>query len=205
MTRSASRRSGARSTSRAPTDPASRALLLSLQSLELTFELDPSRRRELAQQALALAREIGDARTLASVLVDTLLAMWAPDTLELRQELLPELLDSAARAGDPALEFWATVRELDTRIEGCELERAAAAAERMAALSEQGEPSMRWNATFAGGAAQALLRGDLARAEELAEEALRIGSEADQHDARLIYGAQLTRIRVYQGRGGGAR
>ena len=40
-----------------------------------------------------------------------------------------------------------------------------------------------------------------ARAEELAEEALRIGSEADQHDARLIYGAQLTRIRFYQGRG----
>ncbi len=182
-------------------DPASRALLLSLQSLELTFELDPRHRRELAQQALELAREIGDARTLTSVLVNALYAMWAPDTLELRRELLPELLDSAARAGDPALEFWAATRELDTRLEACEFERAAAAAERVVVLSEQGEPSLRWDATFHGGAAQALLRGDLARAEELAGEALRIGSEADEHDARLIYGAQLTRIRLYQGRG----
>ena len=72
--------------------------------------------------------------------------LWAPDTLALRRELLPELLDSAAARGDPALEFWAANRELSIASEGGEVQRAEAAAQRQTAIAEkQGEPTMRWN------------------------------------------------------------
>ena len=183
-------------------DPGTRALLLSLQSLELVFEFDHRRRGELAERALELAREGGDERTLARVLIDYLYALWAPGTLARRRELLPELLDSAGRAGDPALEFWAANRELSTATEGGEVQRAEAAAQRQTALAEkQGEPTMRWN-TNEMAACLALLRGDLASAERLAEETMQIGADAGQPDAYMIYGGQLQEIRLYQGRSG---
>jgi class 3 adenylate cyclase/tetratricopeptide (TPR) repeat protein len=183
-------------------DTATRALLLSLQSLELAFEFDHRPRRELAEGALALAREAGDASTLARVLIAYFYAVWAPDTLERRRELFPELLDSAMRSRDPALEYWAANREYGTvAMEVGELERAGAATEREIALSEKGEPTMRWVTTF-NGAGLALLRGDLARAERLAEEAVQIGADAGQPDAYMVYSGQLQEIRLYQGRGG---
>jgi hypothetical protein len=45
------------------------------------------------------------------------------------------------------------------------------------------------------------VHGDLAEAETVAEQALQIGTDAAQRDAFMIYGAQLTAIRVFQGRG----
>jgi tetratricopeptide (TPR) repeat protein len=45
------------------------------------------------------------------------------------------------------------------------------------------------------------MRGELVRGEQLAESALKIGSDAGEPDAILIYGAQLTDLRDYQGRG----
>jgi hypothetical protein len=183
-------------------DPARRALLLSLQSLELVFEFDHRHRHELSTRALALARDAGDARTLARVLFNHWWALWTPDTLELRQELLPELLESAATAGDPGLQFWSANVELHTSVEGGELERAEAAAQRMVASAEQqGEPTMRWTGAFNSGAISAL-RGDLARAERVAERALKIGGDAGQPDAYMVYAAQIAQIRLYQGRGG---
>jgi class 3 adenylate cyclase/tetratricopeptide (TPR) repeat protein len=183
-------------------DPATRALLLSLQSLELAFEFDHRPRREPAEQALALAREADDARTLAGVLINYFYAVWAPDTLARRRELLPELLDSAGRAGDPALEFWAANRERDVFMEGGEVQRAETAAQRATAIAEkQGEPTARWIATSSA-ACQALLRGDLASAERLAEEAMQIGADAGQPDTYMLYAGQLQEIRLYQGRGG---
>jgi hypothetical protein len=60
---------------------------------------------------------------------------------------------------------------------------------------------MRWVATVNAGAF-ALLRGDLAHAERLAEKALQIGADAGQPDAYMAYGGQLAQIRLCQGRGG---
>ena len=86
------------------------------------------------------------------------------------------------------------------------MQRAEAAAQRQTALAEkQGEPTMRWNTIRDGRLRLALLRGDLASAERLAEETMQIGADAGQPDAYMIYGGQLQRIRLYQGRGGKPR
>ncbi|HEY4426964.1 MAG TPA: AAA family ATPase [Solirubrobacteraceae bacterium] len=181
-------------------DPARRALLLSLQSMELVYELDHEPRRALAEQALALAREAGDPRTLARVLVNHWYAFWAPDTLAQRRELLTEMLQSAASAGDPALDFFGANRELNIRIEGGEMDLAVAAADREVASSEaHGEPTARWIAR-SNAAVLAILHGELEQAERLSEEAVQIAADAGQPDGYMIHGAQIMEIRFYQGR-----
>ncbi len=63
-----------------------------------------------------------------------------------------------------------------------------------------GEPTMRWVAAFEAGGCMALLRGDLAEVERCAKQALKIGSEAGEPDAFMIYGAQIGPVRLIQGR-----
>lgn len=182
-------------------DPDRRAMLLSLQALELLAEHDHRHRRELAEQALALARTIGNPRTTARVLTGYFWVFFAPDGLERRLEHLDELRASVLAAGDPALEFWAATMEHAALIEAVELERAEAAAARMTAIAERlGEPTVRWTAAYAGRGCMALLRGDIAEAERHVEEALQIGSAAGEPDAIMVYAAAITELRWMQGR-----
>jgi hypothetical protein len=59
---------------------------------------------------------------------------------------------------------------------------------------------MSWGTTAFCSTAMALIRGDLALADQLAEKAFQIGSEAGEPDAAMMYGAQFVSIRVQQGR-----
>jgi hypothetical protein len=181
--------------------PARCAQLMSLQAMELLFDPDHEHRRALAGEALSLARRAGDPRTLAHVLRGCLPAIWSCDTLELRQGLVTEFVEAAARARDPALQGWAAVEEVNVTVESAELGKAKLAAGRLRAIAEElGEPTLRWFATFYD-ACLAILHGRLAEAERLAEEALEIGTDAGQPDALMVYGAQLAAILPYQNRG----
>ena len=183
------------------TDPDRRARLLSQWAIELLYELDNRHRRELAEQALTLAREVGNPRTTGRVLSDYLYVYGTPDALELRRQHLDELAEAVRAAGDPALEFWAGTVQLIAMVEAGELDSAKRVGERMAAIAERlGQPTMRWVAAFFARGCMAMLRGDLATAERRAEEGLRIGSEAGEPDATLMYGAALAAIRRLQGR-----
>jgi tetratricopeptide (TPR) repeat protein len=102
----------------------------------------------------------------------------------------------------PALEFKASIVELPVRVATGDLGRADAAGRRNRAIAaDVGDPWMRWEATFCPGAVLSLLHGDLAEAERLAEEALQIGSDGGEPDAFMIYGATVSEVRLYQGRG----
>ena len=69
-----------------PPQPARHARLLALLAKELAFEPDRARRRALADEAIALARQASDPRTLAEVLEGSCYAIWALDTLATRSE-----------------------------------------------------------------------------------------------------------------------
>ena len=182
-------------------DPDRRALLLSLQAIELIYEHDPRRRRARAEQALALAREIGQPRTTARVLNDYCFAFYTADGLEQRLAHLDEMAAAVEAAEDPAIEFWTLCREHDMMAESGQFERVAKAAERMAATAERvGDPTMRHDVAFSSSACMALLRGDLAAAERGAAQALQIGSDAGDPDAAMLFGAQIMYVRLLQGR-----
>jgi tetratricopeptide (TPR) repeat protein len=80
-------------------------------------------------------------------------------------------------------------------------QRAETAGQRFSDLADQlGQPTLRFFATFTA-ASLALVAGNLSVAETMAEDAFQIGNDAGEPDAILVYGAQLSNIRTWQGRG----
>jgi tetratricopeptide (TPR) repeat protein len=177
------------------------ARLLSLLAVELTFAPDHARRWALADEAIALARQAGDPRTLAVVLEDSGYACWAPDTLAKRAGYVRELIALVVEVQDLRVEYFAALRQTHIAMELCDFARADAALARILAIAEQTrQPTQRWNAGFTAAAVRCG-RGELEAGERLAEQALQIGQEAGEPDAAMAYGATLIMNRMYQGRG----
>jgi class 3 adenylate cyclase len=179
-------------------NPGRRARLMSLQALELQLGPAHERRRALIDKSLALARDADDPRALANVMRNLMPASTGPDTFELQRTLVKELSAIAKEARDPALEFWATdFAAFDKALYG---EPGEGRFARTRALADDlGQPSLRWFALFHS-ACEALLRGNLAEAEQFAEKALEAGGGAGQPDAVMVYRTVLLPIRVHQGR-----
>jgi class 3 adenylate cyclase len=184
-----------------PPQPDRRARLLSLLAVELTFAPEHARRWTLADEAIALARQAGDPRTLAVVLENSCYAYWAPDTLAKRTEYVRELMALVAQVKDLHVEYFAALRQTHIAMELCDFARADAALARIHAIAEQTrQPTQRWNAGFTAAAVRCA-RGELEAGERLAEQALQIGQEAGEPDAAMAYGATLIMNRIHQGRG----
>ncbi len=155
-------------------DPGRRARLLALQSQELLYEHDRTRRQALATEAIALAGDIGDPRVKARVLQHVFYGLWGPDMLDIRASLANDLLASAQAAEDRALEFWANVLLMHVSFEtvrfraGTGRARAPCRSSRRLSLS----PRSVWVAQV-GGRRGCVLEGDLAAGERLARQACR--------------------------------
>jgi class 3 adenylate cyclase len=181
-------------------DPARCARLLALQAMELQFDPDHERRRALADRALALARESGDLRILPYVLRDHFHAIWSADTVQARQRIAEQMTELAHLVDDPLARIWALDRTVHAAVEAGALVRAGEASTLLLALTEElGQPGLRWHATYyAAGLAQ--MRGDLARADELAEAAFHLAQRDGEPDALVIYFGQIGVLRSEQGR-----
>ena len=184
-----------------PPQTARHARLLALLGTELAFEPGRARRCALVDEAIALARQAADPRTLATALESSCYAIWAPDTLVTRSEQVRELSALVGQVGDLHFEFVARARELNVAIELGDFVWADAALERLQAIAEQTrQPTQRWNAGFLA-AGMMCIRGELEAGERLAEQALRLGQDAGQPDAAMIYGSTIVMNRMFQGRG----
>lgn len=76
-------------------------VMLSL-AVELYYTSGPAEREALSEQALAMARRLGDDGLLLRALFAGTLAVWRPSTAELRLRYLDEAVDLARRSGDEA-------------------------------------------------------------------------------------------------------
>jgi class 3 adenylate cyclase len=83
-------------------DSAVRARLLARLAIAVYF-VSATRREELAREAVAMARRVGDPATLASALNDAHFVLTGPGTDLTRAELASELIEVAERAGDHEL------------------------------------------------------------------------------------------------------
>ncbi|WP_305785599.1 hypothetical protein [Symbioplanes lichenis] len=175
-----------------PMPPATRARVLARLARELLG--DPSaaaRRRELVDEAVALARTVGDPGVTAEVLDGRLHALWDPAAAAERLEVASEIVVYARAAGDAAVErqglFWRFI----ALVEQGELDAAEAALIAYARAGElDGDPS----AAVVVRARQAVLatvRGRFAGAEALTAEVAEQGRRAGLADTdRLV--ASLT-------------
>jgi tetratricopeptide (TPR) repeat protein len=183
-----------------PEDSPSRAKLLALLALELTFGGEPDPRRALAGEALAMARRVDDPSVLAEVLDRRLLAVWVPATLSQRMAETAEAEALAERSGNQVANFWACYHRTIAALEAADVSEMHRCAARTGTLADAiGQPLVKWAATF-NASWMALLLGDSTTASALAKASLNLGMTTGQPDALAVYGALAVGIRWTQGR-----
>ncbi len=177
-----------------------RARLLANLAVETVFDGTLDSRRELVDEALAIAREIDDDATLAHVLVSRSVALWDMSTLNERLDHGRELTGLTAAIGDPHLEYFASWYRMAALVEAGRIREADAVHAVCSDLARNlGRGIPMWSDAFTR-AGCALLAGDWDRAEALASEQYEIGDRLGHGDALLFYGVLLFSIRFEQGR-----
>jgi DNA-binding SARP family transcriptional activator/tetratricopeptide (TPR) repeat protein len=177
-----------------------RARLLARLALELYYSGDPDRRLALSEQAVDLARRLGDPRTLAVCLDARHYALWRPENVDERLDVAAELRRVAEQTGDPELELegagWTVVDLLELGdVAGAEVQIAAAS--KLAEALHR--PIWRWWTTLLR-CTRAQLAGRFDEAEQLAEQALEIGRHGQAENAVNAYSQAMFNIRREQGR-----
>jgi len=183
-------------------DGPSHARLLSLLALERGFDGDYPKRRALADQALAMARRLGDPDTLLDVLNRRHDALRVPESLADRLADTAEAEALAARQRDPIRRFWSAINRMSTAIESGDVVTATRCQREATELAAAiGQPTLRWVVAFAR-CWRVLLTGDADEAEVAAIEALQLGTDTGQPDTAFFFGVQQAAIRWHQGRDG---
>ncbi|MDQ4130095.1 MAG: hypothetical protein M3133_03755, partial [Actinomycetota bacterium] len=157
-------------------------------------------RRRLSDEAVAMARRVGDQDTLREVLWGWPLVNQDADQLDLRLAVADELLHIASEAGDReriqlARQWRASSLFEYGDIPGArrELELAVREAEDLRL------PFLKWGATFLL-ATVALLEGRLDEAERLVHLAAVAGQRSEFKDVEGVFNTQLWALRREQGR-----
>jgi class 3 adenylate cyclase/tetratricopeptide (TPR) repeat protein len=185
-----------------------RARLLASLGLELIYAYMSAevasthhhRRLTLCDEALAMARRLGDDATLAHVLLARYYPIAAPDNLSQRLDETAELIAVTDRLGDPVLRARAWWFRFRAATEASDFETGRLALERFERLIEEAsQPFLRWMATWNRGG-QRLLAGRFADAEALFREAHTQGRAMGHRDADLFFAVQQFQLHYEQGR-----
>jgi hypothetical protein len=167
---------------------------------ELYFSDRTDERAALADQAVAMARRIGDRSTLASTLIARFITLWEPENAGARLQIASDVVAIGEDVRDRKLilrgHVWRAISlmELGDWV-GADMELAVHA--RLA--EELRDPLHRWYAPLFQ-ASRALLEGRLRDAERLAGEAFKVGRDTHPQNAAQLYAVQLFALRAEQGR-----
>jgi hypothetical protein len=178
-----------------------RARLLANLAMEVVFSEPLPTRQALSDEALALARRVGDEPTLAHVLVSCCVTLWDLSTLAERLVWTEELLALTDRLADPYLQFFASWYRFAACVEAGQIEEADRTLPRSTALAAGlGQATPRWMDVIAR-SGHAALRRDHDQAEALGEEQMLAGSGMGSGDeAVFFYGIVVFANRLDQGR-----
>jgi tetratricopeptide (TPR) repeat protein len=168
--------------------------------LELYYGGDLQRPRRLSDEALAMARRLGDPATLAQVLLARFYAIVNPDTRAERWNNTGELLALTEDLGDSAQRSRALFLRFRVAMESADVAEAARCLEANERLTtELRQPDLCWFVALHR-VALALLAGRLQEAERLVHDAQDIGRSAGQPDSAFLTFWQLALIRFEEGR-----
>lgn len=177
-----------------------RARCLARLALALYWSDRVQRRTVLAEEATAMARRLEDDATLAAVLADSNLATWGPDSTDEMIAASREVQRLAESVGDGERALHARSWRVTPLLEKADMpgvERQIATFTTLA--NEYRQPLSLWYAPLLQGI-RALLRGEIADAEALEQEAGRMSAEIEDSVAGLLIAAQMWSLRREQGR-----
>ena len=183
-----------------PGDSALRVRLLARQAENLVCAEPRSRARELADEAAAMARRLGEPEALAAALVGQHAALLHADHAKQRRRLAAEALAVAGELG--ALEMAALGRHwlLYDLAELGELEEAWRRHGELELLAADLRQPLYQHASLVWRCVLTALAGRFDEAERLANDSVALAECARAPDARAHYTAQLVALRREQGR-----
>jgi len=183
-----------------PADGQARARLLARLANELTFGDPEGRRFTLVDEALPLARDAGEPRTIAEVLGHRQYVMGGPSHLAVRLAESREMATIAAELGDRFLEMQALRLCCDAALEDLDVPEVDRCLARLDELNGQIDLlGSRWELASIR-ASRAFIAGDLREMEHQLKRAFQLGQAAGQSDAFLMAGGQLIGLQYLQGR-----
>jgi class 3 adenylate cyclase len=184
---------------RLPAGDPDRALVLATLCSELSYGSPLERLRRLADEALAIAESAGDDATIVRVINQEMLGSLAPSLLEQTLTRTADAIVRAERLADPVLLFFAALSRATVAFQAGDIDEMDRCIEIMSALAKQlDQPTPTWTNTIHL-AKRAQIAGDTDVAEQLATEALQIGTDCGQPDAALFYGGQLVVVSTQRG------
>jgi class 3 adenylate cyclase/tetratricopeptide (TPR) repeat protein len=168
-----------------PQDSTVRARLLAALADEIIYVGDRKRRVAVSDEAVAVARRVGDPATLADVLLLRQTTIMSPHTVSERLAGTAEILDLAGCLGNPALACRARLLRVRAAREAGHFEEAARCLDAAEELAEElGQPTLRWLAA-ANRAAALAFAGRLDAAADLVSVAARLADASGQPDALI--------------------
>ncbi len=183
-----------------PVDSPTRAALLALLALELITDQDATWRDRLSDEAVAMARRLGDPRTLVLVLTQRCAAQWTPSrTLAELDANLQEAADIADRLDDPLLIGHVAYLGAHAAMNVGDLELADRRLAELHAVAEQlAQPFMRW-IDMAARAKRSSISDPGDEAERLAYAALELGRRGGQPDSMMWFLGHIVAARFVHG------
>jgi tetratricopeptide (TPR) repeat protein len=177
-----------------------RARVLARLARALVFTPALARRAALSEQAVAMARRVGDPNTLAAALYDRHLAVWGPDNPADRLAIAAEVIELAERCGDRALALQGRgLRTADLLELGDQPALRAEIEAYERAATELRQLHYLWHVPLLR-ATQALLAGRFDEAERLAAEGLAVGQRAHDQAVGVYVPVVIAAVRWLQGR-----
>ena len=180
-------------------DSALRAQVLASLGLALAWSA-PEKRAAVSQEAVAVARRIGDRGALAQALLSRHFALWGVGDVRERLDVVTEIVQMAIADGDVEAELRARVQRAGDL---CELGRMDEAELEIGVCARAAEPLRQpyylwWAAVLR--VTHPLFEGRFGEAEQLIQQAFALGQRARDPNALLIFSAQVFILRWGQGR-----
>jgi DNA-binding NarL/FixJ family response regulator len=177
-----------------------RARVLSSLARALDYSGAPDEAMAVHPQALAMARRLGDAGTIAAALRAVATARWLPQEFATRVRTTREAEHLAERIGDREGVLQAASWRLFDLMELGDLNARAREFEAYTKLADEVRQPFYQYIAVSSRAMMALFEGRLDESERLARGALELGSRMPGLDAEGVYGLQMFSVRREQGR-----
>jgi tetratricopeptide (TPR) repeat protein len=186
-------------------DSALQASLMARLAEALAVSPQRERAAGLGEQAVQMARRVGDKAVLAGVLAKTLWAWAGPDNVDAQLATAREIVALAEETGAATTLFdgyhWMFAGLYERR----DVAAARATMEVRTRLADQiRQPYYLWE-TAMGQAEQAFLDKPVSEIEPLVWQALEVGQATQNASAVQEFGAQIYYVRLFQGRAGEIR
>ena len=181
-------------------DSPTRAALLALLAVEVSTDHDLRLHDALGDEAVAMARRIGDPHALALALMQSRVSQWSPtQTLAERRAKLREAAELTEQLNDPLLAGHIAFLAAHAAMNVGDLEDSDRQVARLSAVAEQlAQPVLRWYDGVAR-AKRCVISGPADEAERLAYAALDIGRQTGQPDSAMWFLGQVIAARFLQG------